>query len=96
MAFFSVALPALHSVLSAHVLLGTARSLVIASAPWAARFGHTSVIDVAGAICVLGGRDSTNAYLNDVLGQHRPRCARPRVCVRANGVTGVLCVCMRV
>jgi hypothetical protein len=26
-----------------------------ASAPWKARFGHTSVVDAAGAICVIGG-----------------------------------------
>ena len=34
------------------------------SAPWAARICHTSVVDAAGAIYVLGG-DSGN-YLNDV------------------------------
>jgi hypothetical protein len=39
------------------------------SAPWDARYGHTSVIDAAGAIYVIGGtmdlsRDDT--YLNDV------------------------------
>ncbi len=45
---------------------GTTWSLVIASAPWAARFGHTSVIDAAGAIYILGGRDGNNAYLKDV------------------------------
>jgi hypothetical protein len=28
---------------------------VIASAPWAARSGHTSVVDAAGAIYVIGG-----------------------------------------
>ncbi len=30
-----------------------------ASAPWAARYGHTSVIDAAGAIYVIGGTGST-------------------------------------
>ena len=35
-----------------------------ASAPWAARFGHTSVIDAAGAIYVIGGYDGK--YLADV------------------------------
>jgi hypothetical protein len=38
---------------------------VIASAPWAARYGHTTVIDAAGAIYVIGGYDGTNC-LNDV------------------------------
>jgi hypothetical protein len=28
---------------------------VIANAPWAGRFGHTSVVDAAGAIYVIGG-----------------------------------------
>jgi hypothetical protein len=35
------------------------------SAPWAAREGHTSVIDAAGAIYVVGGLGSTGFY-NDV------------------------------
>jgi hypothetical protein len=35
----------------------TARTL---HAPWAARFGHTSVIDAAGAIYVIGGGIGTN------------------------------------
>jgi hypothetical protein len=33
--------------------------LVIASAPWAARTGHTSVIDAVGAIYVIGGYGPT-------------------------------------
>ena len=37
---------------------------MIASAPWAARYGHTSVIDAAGAIFVIGGYGTD--YLNDV------------------------------
>ncbi len=37
------------------------------SAPWAARPGHTSVIDAAGAIYVIGGFDgNTGTYYNDV------------------------------
>ncbi len=36
------------------------------SAPWAARYAHTSVIDAAGAIYVIGGYNSTS-YFNDVL-----------------------------
>ena len=35
-----------------------------ASAPWAARYGHTSVVDAAGAIYVIGGYGTD--YLNDV------------------------------
>jgi hypothetical protein len=30
-------------------------TLAIASAPWAARYGHTSVVDAAGTIYVIGG-----------------------------------------
>ncbi len=37
-----------------------------ASAPWAARFGHTSVIDAAGAIYVIGGQGYYNTVYNDV------------------------------
>jgi hypothetical protein len=37
---------------------------VIARAQWAARSGHTSVIDAAGAIYVIGGYDGK--YLADV------------------------------
>ncbi len=36
-------------------------------APWAAREGHTSVVDAAGAIYVIGGvGDFFTGYLNDV------------------------------
>jgi hypothetical protein len=35
-------------------------------APWAARFGHTSVVDAAGAIYVIGGFGGGEAYFNDV------------------------------
>ena len=35
------------------------------SAPWAARYWQTTVIDAAGAIYVIGGWSGTN-YLNDV------------------------------
>jgi hypothetical protein len=44
----------------------TSRTL---NAPWAARYGHTTVIDAAGAIYVIGGRSATStgtAYLDDV------------------------------
>jgi hypothetical protein len=39
------------------------------TAPWAARYYHTSVVDAAGAIYVIGGWNSyngTNTYFNDV------------------------------
>ncbi len=36
------------------------------TAPWAARWGHTSVVDAAGAIYVIGGVSSTGTHLNDV------------------------------
>jgi hypothetical protein len=32
------------------------------SASWAARYGHTSVIDAAGAIYVIGGNSGTTYY----------------------------------
>ncbi len=37
-----------------------------ASAPWAGRYGHTTVIDAAGAIYVIGGIDDTVGYYRDV------------------------------
>jgi hypothetical protein len=40
----------------------TSRTL---SAPWAARRSHTSVIDAAGAIYVIGGSSGTRNYLED-------------------------------
>jgi hypothetical protein len=37
------------------------------SAPWDARYAHTSVIDAAGAIYVIGGySDGTLTYYQDV------------------------------
>ncbi len=36
------------------------------TAPWAARFGHTTVIDAAGAIYVIGGSGSGDTVYNDV------------------------------
>ncbi len=38
------------------------------NAQWAARSGHTSVVDAAGAIYVIGGEGSggTNTYYRDV------------------------------
>ena len=37
-----------------------------ASAPWAPRAYHVSVIDAAGAIYVLGGASDGRTYFNDV------------------------------
>ena len=47
---------------------GATWSLRTASAPWAGRYGHTSVTDAAGAIYVIGGYsyNGTNTYFNDV------------------------------
>ncbi len=41
---------------------------MIARAPWAARWSHTTVIDTAGAIYVIGGGyyDGTYTVFNDV------------------------------
>ncbi len=36
------------------------------TAPWAARYGHTTVIDAAGAIYVIGGYSYSGTYLHDV------------------------------
>ncbi len=36
------------------------------SAPWAARFGHTTVVDAAGAIYVIGGVGSGDTFFGDV------------------------------
>ncbi len=36
------------------------------SAQWAARSDHTSVVDAAGAIYVIGGYSYSSGYLNDV------------------------------
>ena len=45
---------------------GATWKLVIANAPWTARYGHTTVIDAAGAIYVLGGYGTfTSKYNND-------------------------------
>jgi hypothetical protein len=39
---------------------------VIAKAPWAARQAHTSVVDAAGAIYVIGGESYGGTLFNDV------------------------------
>jgi hypothetical protein len=43
---------------------GVTWTCVVAGAPWAARLGHTSVIDAAGAIYVIGGEG--RSVLDDV------------------------------
>jgi hypothetical protein len=45
---------------------GATWTLVIASVPWAARGDHTSVIDAAGAIYVIGGGGFTDTRYEDV------------------------------
>ncbi len=45
---------------------GVTWGLRTASAPWAGRYGHTTVIDAAGAIYVIGGNHGTDFYFNDV------------------------------
>jgi hypothetical protein len=45
---------------------GVTWTLVIASAPWGSRYWHTTVIDAAGAIYVIGGFGSGRGYLHDV------------------------------
>ncbi len=55
----------------ARVAAGASWTSRTTSAPWAARYGHTTVIDAAGAIYVIGGyggmHGSTSIYFNDVL-----------------------------
>jgi hypothetical protein len=41
----------------------TSRTL---TAPWAARRAHTTVMNATGAIYVIGGRDDSTGYLQDV------------------------------
>jgi hypothetical protein len=49
----------------ARVAAGVTWTCVIANAPWPARHAHTTVIDAAGAIYVIGGSGSTGP-LNDM------------------------------
>jgi hypothetical protein len=59
------------------------------NAPWAARAEHTSVVDTAGGIYVIGGGYGTSTLYNDVWrsadqGAAPHRCAmHGRVCVCA-------------
>ncbi len=77
----------------AHVTAGATWASRTTSAPWAGRFGHTSVIDAAGAIYVIGGYDG-NTYFNDVLksadgGADRTRRLLPGGVPRATWVLAV-------
>jgi hypothetical protein len=62
------------------------------TAPWAARFGHTSVVDAAGAIYVIGGRASSGTDFNDVWvsadGGTRPDSVKGVVGGTLGGTTG--------
>ncbi len=65
----------------AYVAAGVSWTLLIASAPWAGRACHTTVIDAAGAIYVIGGASDSNhniTWYHDVWvstdgGGHRTR-----------------------
>jgi hypothetical protein len=48
------------------VAAGVTWTLVIDSAPWAGRSGHTSVIDATGAIYVIGGTSGQPTYYQDM------------------------------
>jgi hypothetical protein len=78
---------------------GVTWTLVIASAPWAARRAHTSVIDAAGTIYIIGGIGLGDTYFNDVWastdGGARPDSVRG-VRGGTTGVTGVLGCTIRV
>jgi hypothetical protein len=69
------------------------------TAPWAGRYGHTTVIDAAGAIYVIGGVGFSGIYLNDVWAStdggarpHSHRCSGVllRYSRGTRGTTGVL------
>ncbi len=68
---------------------------MIAKAPWGGRWFHTSVVDAAGAIYVIGGSSGSFTTFNDVWvstdGGARPDCASGWSWrVRQGGNTGVL------
>ena len=48
------------------VAAGATWRVVIANAPWAVRRSHTTVIDAAGAIYLIGGYSGGSAFYNDV------------------------------
>ncbi len=62
-----------------------------ASAPWAGRHGHTTVIDAAGAIYVIGGYSSgSGIYFNDVYASTDGGARPDGVQGRSVGTLGVL------
>jgi hypothetical protein len=50
----------------AHVAAGASWTSPTASAPWAARYQHTTVINATGAIYVIGGFGDGTTYYHDV------------------------------
>jgi hypothetical protein len=75
---------------------GATWSLAAVITPWAARFGHTTVIDAAGTMYLIGGFHGFNTNLNDVWssankGANRTRGVLPVVPKGAlKGTQGVL------
>jgi hypothetical protein len=68
---------------------GVTWTLVIASAPWAARAEHTTVIDAAGAIYVIGGYGGpATGHFNDVWASTNGGADRARALL--GGILGVL------
>ncbi len=61
-----------------------------ASAPWAGRSGHTTVIDAAGAIYVIGGLGINGVNFNDVYASTDGGTRPDSVGGRSGGTRGVL------
>jgi hypothetical protein len=70
-----------------HAAAGATSKLVIASAPWAARYLHTTVIDAAGAIYVIGGYGSSLTYYNDAWSSADGGAGRARGALNYMGTT---------
>ncbi len=64
---------------------GATWTLVTAGAPWAARRYHTSVVDAAGAIYVLGGTNGGTAYFNDVWASTDGGARAGHMCAQISG-----------
>ncbi len=72
------------------VAAGVTWSLVTSNAPWAGRWGHTTVIDAAGTIYLIGGEAATGA-LNDVWSSADKGVNRLRTVLKGHSrVQGVL------
>ncbi len=67
---------------------GASWKRITASAPWAARQGHTSVLDAAGNIFVLGGSGDGDTTYNDVWrsADHGAAPAGRYVCATVPGI----------